>query len=173
MSATLTMDLGTRQRLAAEIGAGRRTPSGTIVPTGARPVTRFASAAAPAYGAGLQIDLLDYTVPQNWQALIYGVVMQFTSSAGPFPLPGDLNFSVDIDRPLGVTNRGYTEKDYGSISFPLGNLTTGPYWPVEWIHVSGEALRIKAYTVANVSTGAGSFFAAAILGWEWSAEGWE
>lgn len=167
------MDLSTIQKLASEIGQGRRTPSGTVVPSSARPVTLFGQVQAPAYGAANQIVLLDYTVPVNWNALLYGVVLQFTSGAGPSPLPGDLNFSIDVDRPLGVTIRGYTEKNYGSVPFPLGSLTNGPYWPIEWIHTTSERIRIKGYTVANVSTGVGSFFTTALLGWEWSAEGWE
>ena len=160
------------QQMAHELSLARRTPVGTPVPWSARPVTRFGKVQAPAYGAANQVTLLTYQVPVNWTALIYGIVLQFVG-APPAPLPGDLIFTVDIDRPLLNTTLGYTEKDYGAVPFPLGSLTTGPYWPVEWKHATGETIRVKGQTVLNVSFGPGTFFEAALLGWEWPAEGWE
>lgn len=167
--------LADTQTQANSFSQSRKTPTGAPIPWNARPVTKFplTPVVAPAYGSANQVVLVTYTVPVNWSALLYGVVFGFSSASAPAPLPGDLVFTVDIDRPLGSTFGGYTEKDYSAVPFALGALTNGPYWPIEWQHTSGEVIRIKGYTVANVPTGAGSFLVAALLGWEWNTEGWE
>lgn len=143
----------------------RHTPTGQRIPNNARPVTQFGFIEAPDYGVDNEVELLEYTVPTNWLAEFYGVVFGFIGGA-PVPLPGDLSFSVDIDRPVG-SQLGYTEKDYGNIMLPLGALQNGPYWPIRWPHVSDETIRIKGFTVQNVPTGAGNFLVAALLGYEW------
>ena len=165
--------LSTVQEMANTLSEGRKTPTGAPIPWSARPITRFGSAVAPAYGSANQVLLVTYQVPVNWSALIYGVVFAFSSNAMPAPVPGNLTFTVDIDRPLGNTTSGYTEKDYNAVPFPLGALVNGPYWQVEWKHTSAETIRVKGYTVADVPTGAGSYLMAAMIGWEWPTEGWE
>ncbi len=161
-----------RQKLMRDFTNARRTPMGTPIPWQAEPVTRIGSLVAPAFGPLNQGVILTYTTPQNFFSLIHGIVLGF-SGPGSAPLPGDLIFTVDIDRPLGVTISGYPEKDYGSVQRPLGNFTQGWIWPVEWRHRNGETLRIKGQTVANVTVGPGNFLEAAILGWQWPNEGWE
>lgn len=169
----LVTSLADTQNLAMSLSQSRKTPTGAPIPWTARPVTRFGQVVAPDYGSANQVVLVTYQVPVNWSALLYGVVLGFSSGSAPAPLPGDLVFTVDIDRPLGSTFGGYTEKDFNAVPYPLGSLVGGPYWPIEWQHASGETIRIKGYTVANVPTGAGSFLTAALLGWEWNTEGWE
>jgi hypothetical protein len=160
-----------RQKLMNDLGPSRKTPYGTPIPWQAQPVTKFGSLVAPAYGAANQGQILLYKTPQNFFSLICGIVLGF-AGPGASPLPGDLIFTIDIDRPLGSTIVGYPEKDYGSIQFPIGSFMQYQ-WPVEFRHRNGEELRIKGQTVSNVTVGPGNFLTAAIFGWQWSEEGWE
>jgi hypothetical protein len=117
--------------------------------------------------------LAQYQVKTNWFALFHAIVLGFASNGGPVPLPGDVIYTVDIDRPLGAAGVGYTEKDFGSVMQGLGSLNPGDPWPVHFLHTSGEVLSIKGQTVANVPTGAGAFLVCALLGYTWPVEGWE
>ena len=134
------------------------------VPDGAVPVNIFGAVQSPAYGAANQVVILTYTVRANFACLITHIVLGF---AGPLPepLPGDITWDIDVDRPLG-SNSGYFVKDYGVITIPLGSFQQLP-WPVEFRHRNNEVIRIKGTTNQNVGTGAGSFLTAALLGYEW------
>jgi len=112
-------------------------------------------------GMGLQGEILEYTVKANWLSLIEGILLGFTGA----PLnPGDATFTVDIDRPLGVTSSGYSEKDYGSFPFAVGDFIRGPLWPCHFRHRNKETIRVKV--TDNIGVGAG-VFQAALVGWEW------
>lgn len=157
----------------------RRTPFGTRVPKVALPVAAFASVQVPAYGT--QVNLVPANVPANqdflvqarpnWYLLICGLILQF-SGAGPAPFPGDVQYVIDVDRPLGVSGIGETEKDYSLVEFTIGNFNFGPF-PTELKHRNGEQLRIKATPIANMGTGAGNNFQVGLWGWEWPERGWE
>jgi len=144
-------------------GAGRGSAFGVPIPKYANPVTIFGTIVAPAYGT--QGVILQYQVKANWFAVLSAVVLQF-AGAGPAPLPGDVIFTIDVDRALGSTS-GYAEKDYASIPFLLGSFTGGPQWPVEFKHKNGEIIRIKATPIANMGIGAGNFLSACLIGFEW------
>lgn len=152
-------------------GVTRLSPFGLPIPRLAVPVTVPGFATGLVYGT--QALLLEYTVKANWFFLGCGVVFGF-QGGGNFPLPGDVNYTVDIDIPLGsLTGAGYVEKNYGSWPFPSGALVNGPIWPVEWKHRNGETVRIKGTPIANMGIGAGNFLTAVLIGWEWPEEGWE
>jgi hypothetical protein len=176
----LQAELTSAQTMMRDWAESRRTPFGTRVPKIALPVAAFGFIQVPAFGT--QANILPASVPANqdyiykvkpnWYALICGLILQFTGT-GSAPNPGDLSYTIDVDRPLGVSGVGYTEKDYNAVPFLLGSFTLGFPWPTEFKHKNGEELRIKATAIANMGTGAGNFFQAALLGWEWPERGWE
>lgn len=154
----MTPTLNDVQSIARDYTAGRKTQYGVQVPKIASPVTLFGAAVSG--GAGNQVVLIDYIVKPNYFALFEGIVLGY--SGGPLN-PGDAIFTVDINRPLGVTNTGYTERDYGSVPFPIGSLIGGPIWPCHFRHRNKEEIRVK---VKDIS-GNNSQFTAALVGWEW------
>ena len=167
-SATSLQDVHEQLR---DWGETRRSPYGLPIPRQALPVTRFGSATGLVYGT--QALLLTFQARPNWFFLACGIVLGF-QGGGNAPNPGDVSYTIDIDVALGsVSGAGYAEKDYGNVPFPLGNVTIGPVWPVEFKHRNGETIRIKGTPIANMGIGAGNFLTAVLLGWEWPEEGWE
>jgi hypothetical protein len=140
-------------------------PPERIIPIHRLPITALGSVLSPAYGVLNQTLIVTYTVRANWACLITHIVLGFAGPA-PAPLPGDIIWSIDIDRNLG-SMAGYFEKDYGNINMPLGSFTHGWMWPVEFQHRDNEIIRVKAYTNQNVATGPGAFITAALIGYEW------
>lgn len=171
MSAAAAIDLQDVAELTRDWAATRRSPYGLPIPRVAVPVTKFGFATGLVYGT--EVLLVEYPVRANWFFLAGGLVLQF-QGGGNAPLPGDVNYTVDIDIALGSTSgAGYIEKDYGNVPFTLGNFGFGLVWPVEFKHRNGETVRIKGTPIANMGIGAGNFLTAALLGWEWPEEGWE
>lgn len=144
----------------------RRNATGLLVPDEADPRFVIGYSVAPAYGAANQVQLVTYTPPAGYQTHFCEIVLGF-SGTGPAPNLGDVNFSVDVDRPLGSTSSGYTMKDYASIPLPLG--AAAPYEPClcDFLIKDQEVLRVKAYTVANMGTGVGNYLFAILRGYEW------
>ena len=142
--------------------AGDYTPPDRKIPIHAIPLNILGFVQSPAYGN--QAVILTYTVRANWACLITNIGLGFAGAA-PLPLPGDITWAVDIDRPLG-SNAGYFEKDFGSVQIPLGTFSNLP-WPVNFRHRNNEVIRVKGITNQNVGTGAGNFLTAALLGYEW------
>lgn len=147
--------------------AGDYTPPTKKVPIHAVPLNILGFVQSPAYGPANQALILTYTVRANWACLITHIVLGFAGPA-PAPLPGDITWAIDIDRPLG-SQAGYFEKDYGAVQIPLGTFSNLP-WPVNFSHRNNEVIRVKGITNQNVGTGAGSFLTAALLGYEWPEE---
>ncbi len=143
----------------------RRTAGGMVIPRDADPRFVLGYQVAPAYGAGNQVVLVQYTPPAGYETHFCGIVLQF-SGTGPAPNLGDVAFSVDVDRPLGSTTSGYTMKDYAAIPLLLGSFVYYP-WMCDFRIKDQEVLRVKAYTVANMGVGAGNNLAAGLLGFEW------
>lgn len=179
-AAAIQAELNSAQTMMRDWAESRRTPFGSRVPKVALPVAAFGFVQVPAYGTQVNIvpanvpanqDFL-YRVKPNWYALICGLILQY-SGAGPAPLPGDVSYVIDVDRPLGVSGIGETEKDYNGVPFTLGNFNFGLVWPTEFKHKNGETLRVKATPIVNMGTGAGNFFQVALIGWEWPERGWE
>jgi hypothetical protein len=169
--AAATLSLQQAQQYTRDWGDTRRTPFGLPIPRLALPVTIFGSATGLVYGT--QALLLTFQTRANWFFVAVGIVLGF-QGGGNAPGPGDVLYTVDIDAPLvNPAGTGYIEKDYGAVPFPIGNLTFGLPWPVEWKHNNGETLRVKGTPIANMGIGAGNFLTAALVGWEWPAEGWE
>ena len=149
--------LQNNQQLAHDFQASRVTQYGVKVPKIAEPVTIVGSIAPI---AGTVVEILGYTVKANWMCLIEGIVLGFSGA----PLnPGDVTFSIDINRPL-LSTTGYTEKDYGIFPFAVGAFINGPLWPVQFRHRNKETIRIKG--LDNVGLG-GGVLQAALVGWEW------
>jgi len=152
------------QQMASRFSMYRQTQSGLIIPKSATPVFRYGFSVVPAYGT--QVQLVEYDIPVGMFSLVCGIVLQFAGT-GPAPNPGDVSFTVDIDKPLGsAATVGYTEIDYASVPFLLGSFVYYP-WQCEFRHQDGETIRIKATPVANMGTGAGNFLLGALLGFEW------
>lgn len=149
----------------------RRSSMGVAVPRAAVPVTVFGQVVVPA-AYGTQALIAQFTCKANYYAAFHGLVVGW-SGTGQAPGPGDILFSVDIDRPLGAINTGYPERDYGAVPFSLGSLVPGDPWPVDFRHHNGEVIRIKATAVANVGIGVGNFFTASLLGQTWPQDGSE
>jgi hypothetical protein len=150
--------------------SGRRSPFGLPIPRVALPVNVFGFSALPD-GYGAQVLLLEFRVRANWFFLATGIVLNF-SGPGNAPGPGDVTYTIDIDRKLGGIG-GYVEKNYNAVPFPLGNFQTGPQWPVEFKHRNLEVVRIKGTPIANMGTGASNFLTASLSGWEWPEGGGE
>jgi len=169
MSATIE-GLAAVQREALDWATSRRSPFGLPIPRVALPVTVFGSAALTA-GYNTQVLLLTFQAKANWFFLATGIVLGF-AGAGNAPLPGDVRYIIDVDRPLGETT-GYVEKNYNNVPFPLGALQIGPQWPVEFRHRNLETVRIKGTPLTNMGIGAANFLTAALVGWEWPEGGFE
>jgi len=142
--------------------AGDYAPPDRKIPIHAVPLNILGFVQSPAFG--IQVTILTYTVRANYACLITNVVLQFQGAA-PAPLPGDITWAIDIDRPLG-SMAGYFEKDFGNVQIPLGTFANLP-WPVEFRHRNQEVIRVKGTTNQNVGTGPGNFLCAALLGYEW------
>ena len=162
-------NLSIPQNMMRDWAESRLTPFGLKIPKFAVPVTALGYAQPAVYGD--QVLLCQYQFKAGWYGIITGLVVGFQGS-GPAPLPGDVSWAVDIDRPLGATS-GYSEKDYGAVPFSLGDLVNGPVWPVEFRHSNGETIYLKGTPVANVGLGAGQWFVGAMVGFEWPEQGIE
>ena len=158
------------QREARDWASSRRSPFGLPIPRVALPVTVFGSAVLTG-GYNTQVLLLTFQAKANWFFLATGIVLSF-AGAGNAPIPGDVRYTIDVDRPLGETT-GYVEKNYNNVPFPLGSLQFGPQWPVEFRHRNLETVRIKGTPLANMGIGAANFLTAALVGWEWPEGGFE
>jgi hypothetical protein len=151
--------------------AGKRSVYGTPIPWVARPIFAQGIVEPLDYGLSFQLTIAKYAVPRGYTALICGVVFSYTGGAAS---PGDLAFTLDVDNE-GQSNsgEGYTVKDYAAVPFQLGSFVGGPPWAVEITLDEGEVLRAKGYAVQNVAVGPGALLSAALMGFEWPAEGWE
>jgi hypothetical protein len=158
------------QKEARDLGSSRRSPFGLPIPRVALPVNVFGFVATPA-AYGTQVQILQFKVRANWFFLATGIVLGFNGS-GQAPGPGDVSYTIDIDRVLGASS-GYVEKNYSNVPYPLGSLQTGPQWPVEFRHRNLEVIRIKGTPVANMGLGAANFLTAVLSGWEWPEGGYE
>lgn len=156
-----TLDLGKVQTFKNDF-AKSFVPPKHLVPIFRTPVLVIGTVEAPAYGT--QVTILEYVVRANYACLLTGIVLGYSGNP-PAPLPGDIFWDVDIDRPLGSI-AGYIEKDYQRIVLPLGSFTFQP-WPCEFSHRDNEVIRVKGVTNANVATGPGNFLTAALYGFEW------
>lgn len=170
MPATNGVSLANQQNMQRVLAESRHTPFGVKVPKFAVPVTALGTVQVPAYGT--QAQIVQYQAKANWYFVACGLVLQFSGS-GSAPNPGDVTFTIDIDRPVNDFTSGYVEKDYGAIPILLGSFAQGFVWPVEFRHSDGEIVRIKATPVANMGTGPGNFFLACLLGFEWPQQGYE
>ena len=146
----------------------RKLPSGFEIPRIAEPVFEIGAQLVPPYGLGNQVVLCTHTVPTNYVCLICGLVLGYQGGA-PIPLPGDILYTVDVDRPLGLPTAGYDEKDFGNVPIQVGSFTVRP-WDVEFRHQSGEVIRVKGTSIANVGVGAPNYLLAALVGFEWPAQ---
>jgi hypothetical protein len=149
----------------------RRLISGFEVPWIAEPFFEIGAQPVPAYippgGAGAQIVLCTHRVPTNYKALVCGIVLGYQGGT-PIPLPGDVVYTIDVNRQLGLLTSGYPVKDFGNIPIQVGAFNFAP-WPVEFLHSSDEIIRVKAYSVQNVGVGLPNYLTAALIGFEWPA----
>jgi hypothetical protein len=165
----MATDLNVIGSYARDFGLSRRAQSPELkIPADAVPVLAIGAQPSPAYGAGSQVTLCQYTVQPQWIVWIFGVLFHFDGS-GFVPGSGDIVWSIDINRPAGApVSIGYTEKNFGAIKWPLGSYEQP--WPVRLRHRESETLRVKAYTVANVGIGAPNYITGALHGYTWPAK---
>lgn len=144
---------------------GAQVPQIRRIPEEAIPLARYGFAQVPAYG--LVVTPCFFTVRANWACIIDHIVLQFQGPP-PAPLPGDITWQIDIDRPRGAQNlsKGYFERDYGFLQLPSLGTWEIP-WPVTFRHRDNETIRVKATPNQNIATGPGAFFTAVLMGWEW------
>ncbi len=142
-----------------------------MMPPGGISFFAIGSLPAPAFGSANQVELCTYTVQDGWEGVLQDVMTIYLDqgAASFIQGSGDIVWSIDIDWPLG--NQLGTSRylpNYAFIKTQLGSFENGP-WPVRggWRMKSGETYRVKAYTVANVATGAPNFVHGALLGWVW------
>jgi len=173
MSATpsASASLASLQDTMNRFATTRQTAVGTPIPKNAVPVSVFGYVVVPAYGAVNQVVICEFTVKANNYLVLDGVAFQFTGS-GQAPGPGDLLWTVDVDRPL-LALTGFPERDFGAVPFEVGSIVGGPLYPVDWRHFNEQTVRVKITSVANVGTGPGNFVKAVLHGWTWPASGSE
>ena len=142
-----------------------------MLPPGGISFFAMGSVPAPAFGQANQVTLATYTVQDGWEGTLQDVLVIYDDQGAATFVQGsgDIVWTIDIDNPLGsplATSRFLP--NYAQILTQLGSLENGP-WPVRggWRMKQGEVYRVKAYTVANVATGAPNFVHGALLGWVW------
>ncbi len=171
MGSSVLSSLSDLQQQASDFASSRRSPFGLPLPRVALPVNKFGFAALTA-GYGVEVLLLQFPIKANWFFLATELVLGFTGT-GNAPNAGDVSYTVDIDIPLGgAQGKGYYEKDFQAVPFPLGSTLQGP-WKVEFRHRNRETIRIKGTPVANMGVGASNFLVATLSGWEWPEGGFE
>lgn len=140
-----------------------------MIPPGGVSVFEHGSFPTPAYGAGNQITLCTYVVPDGWEGVLSDVMVLLLDPNGNFVEgSGSVLWDIDIDRPLAAAlSTGRFLPNYHSITTRLGDLTRP--WPVRggWRMKQGETYRIKFQTVNTVTVGAPAFVHGALLGWVW------
>lgn len=155
-----------------DLALSKHTPFGVQVPKFAVPVTATGFVLVPA-AYGTQAQIVQYQAKPDYYVLICALVFGYVNTGGgPAPNPGDATFAVDIDRPLGAAT-GYPCKDYGAFPFLAGSFSPGDPWPCDFRFKNGQIIRVKGTPVANMGLGAGNVFTAALLGYEWQAQGFE
>jgi hypothetical protein len=169
MPAANGVTLATEHEMQRVLAESRQTPFGVKVPKWAVPFNILGFGTPADYN--VQVQLVQYQAKANWYAVVCGIVLQFQGT-GPAPNPGDVQFTVDIDRPLGSI-AGYAEKDYGAVPIVLGSFTQSCPWPVEFRHSDGEIIRVKGTAIQNMGTGAGNSLLACLVGFEWPQQGYE
>jgi hypothetical protein len=148
------------------VGAG-----GLVIPRNAIPFQVVGSQPTPLLGAG-QVELCVYRVQPQWFAVVTGLVFQYVGTPLLVPGAGDGIWSVDINRPVAaLAALGYAEKDYGSVTVPLGSLQIP--WPCDFRHHDDETIRIKFEALANIAPGAPNFAIGLLQGYTWPGQGWE
>lgn len=137
-------------------------------PPASEHLSAWGAALVPAQGSA--IEVVSYTVKQNYNAVLRYVMMEFTGAAY---LPGDFTFSVTVDKPVLtlIVPEGYTMKDYNAVPFNIGSRAGGP-WPImsgeESILTSGQVVRIVGANV-NLTEGTPNYFLGALIGFTWPA----
>lgn len=152
-----TVQSNMRDWVAQQVPEIRRVPEEAI------PFAKYGFLQVPAYGNGNLVCF--YTVRANWAGLIDHIVLQYQGPA-PAPLPGDIQWIIDVDRGFSGIGEGYFERNYGDLRLPSLGTWEIP-WPVAFRHRDNETVRVKAKAIQNVATGPGAFFTAALMGWEW------
>lgn len=141
-----------------------------FMPPGGRPFNRRGSLVAPAYGAGNQAVVTSFEVPAGYQGVLLNLFWQYVGT-GFVQGSGTIVTTVDINTPLGVAALGgYTLPDFANMTLSIGD-NTYP-WPVDggWVLDEGQVVRMKSYTTATVTVGAGNYIHGGLLGWIWPAQ---
>lgn len=133
------------------------------------PFNPTGSIAAPAYGS--QVVVAEYQVPQGYEGALWQTYMGFVG-AGYVLGSGDIVWTIDINSPLGVSAlTAYTLPDLANIVVPFGSPIEGPFkFAAPYLLREGDTVRLKATSVANISTGAPNFMVGYIGGWTWPVE---
>lgn len=140
------------------------------MPPGGRPFNARGSLVAPAYGAGNQAVVTSYEVPAGYMGVLTHLFWQYIGT-GFVEGSGTIVATVDINTPLGVSAvDGYSLPDFADMTLSVGDQKYP--WPIPggWVADEGQILRLKAYTTATVTVGAGNYIHGGLLGWIWPAQ---
>lgn len=108
--------------------------------------------------------IVSFTVQAGYAAIINGLLFNYVGSSAPVDgNAADLFYSLRVDD-------SYFPRSFGQISTHLGSLDNGPYPVPGFIRLKAgqkiEAL-VTVPTGSPITTGAGSFVIAHLLGWQW------
>lgn len=139
------------------------------MPENGRPFSRVGSVAAPAYDAANQVLVtgVQYEVPAGYMGVLCALFWTYVGS-GWTNGSGDVVATVDVNTPLGTSPAtAYNLPDYYNMVVGLGD-SRYP-WPIPggWILREGDVVRMKAYTVGTVGTGAPNYVLGGVQGWVW------
>lgn len=134
-----------------------------VPPPAETPVSARGTIAAPAYG--VQALVASFQVPQAMEAVITSILCSFDGS-GFIQGSGAIVWSIDINRPLGATQQGYSPPYFGSIITQLGSLTMGAWAIPGGLRLSErDTIRFKVTTGAPVGIGAPNYITCMLQGW--------
>lgn len=139
------------------------------MPENGRPFNRVGSVVAPAFGDVNQVAVtgVQYEVPAGYVGVLRGLFWQYVGT-GFVNGSGNVVVTVDVNTPLGTTPAtAFNLPDYSNMVVAIGDANYP--WPVDggWFLREGDMVRMKAYTVATVGTGAGNYVLGGVQGWVW------
>jgi hypothetical protein len=129
----------------------------------AKRVFRVGSLLAPA--PATETEVLLYRVPQGYRFWLDEIVQVYLG-AGFIPGTGDILWTLDKNRPVGVaTLQGEIIQGFGGLGIPLGALAYP--WPLRMPELLGptDELRSKITVTAAIGAGGTNWFHSIFSGW--------
>lgn len=163
-------ELQIRTRAAAESRGAQWPYPWTYMPQDGRPYSRRGSVAAPAFTIANQVTIAEMEIPNGYMGVLTWIYA-FYAGSGFVNGSGDVVFTVDVNTPLGTSPfQGYGLPDYSAFTMALGSANNPWPLPGGWVLNEGDVVRVKAYTVGTVGTGAPNYVHGGLLGWTWPSQ---